>query len=259
MAQNIQATGNGGDGIRMGPASVIVGCAAQRNGRDGLQLGSAGVLADCQSRDNGRHGISVADCVTLSSSTARENRGHGILAGRMVAVLDTAVRNNGGDGIRADAGSLVAGSIANDNASNGVTMAGAGAKVHKSSAYGNGIVGFSLGACSMIEDCAARSNTNGGIRITNGCYALNNVMDSNAGGPGLWMQGVNSRIENNHALKGGIGFLIAGTNNLIVKNTAFANTTTNYSIAPGNHLERVVNPGTVSANWEEPWASYDLY
>ncbi len=259
MAQNIQATGNGGDGIRMGPLSLVIDCAAQRNGGDGIHLGPSGLMTGCVARNNGRHGIWVEDHVTLSASTARENQGHGIRADRVVAIVEASTRDNRADGIRADAGSLVANSIASGNSSNGVSLVGPGCKVQRSSAFGNGVVGFSLSTYSMIEDCAARLNTNGGVRLTNGCYALNNTLDSNAGGPGLRMQGISSRIENNHAVKNGIGIFVAGSNNVVVRNTAFQNTPTNYSITTGNLRELVVNPGTDSSNFNEPWASYDLY
>jgi parallel beta-helix repeat protein len=259
MAQDIQATGNGGDGIRMGPASLVIGCAAQRNGGDGIRLGQAGVMASCLSRNNGRQGIWSEDHASLSSSTARDNQGHGIQAGRMVAIVETAARGNRADGIRADTGSLVADTVAGGNGSNGISLVGSGGKIQRSTAFGNGAVGFSLESYGMIEDCAARLNTNGGIRLTNGCYALNNTLDRNAGGPGLRMQGLNSRIENNHVLKNGIGIFISGSDNLAIRNTAFQNTPANYSITAGNHHELKANPGTNNASFDEPWASFDLF
>lgn len=259
VVQNIQATANSGDGIRLGSAGLVIDCAAQRNGGEGIRLGPMSVLAGCMSRNNGRHGIWVENHVALSSSTARENLGNGIQAGRVAAIVESVTRDNKGDGICADSGSLVANSIASGNGSNGVNLIGVAGKIQRTTAFGNGVVGFNVSPYSMIEDCTARLNTNGGVRITNGCYALRNTLDGNTGGPGVRMQGVNSRIENNHATKNGIGILVTGSNNLVLKNTAFQNTPTNYSLSTGNHHEVKTNPGTNNASFDEPWATFDLY
>jgi len=102
----------------------------------------------------------------------------------------------------------------------------------------NGLHGIRLGSDNVVMDCIAQSNGDAGFRA----------------------EGNHNRIERNHSLNNARGFFLAGTENLLVKNSA-ADNGINYVIGAGNGYGPIV---TASANLaslpggDHPWANFAL-
>lgn len=260
VAQDVEAINNVVDGIGLGAGGSALNCNAASNGRDGISVKNVSLVADCNSRANGRYGILAGDYSAIENNTSRENGSSGIKAGQSCVVLQNAMRANRASGIEVDAGSLVSDCAVHQNASNGVSVLAAGVKVQRLVAFGNGGFGVAAAAATMVENSSFRLNTNGGIRLLSHSFAINNSTDQSPFGQGISLTGTATRIENNHATLNGVGYGITGTNNVIVMNTAYQSGTTNYLFSSTNNFYQViVNPGSSSGNFDEPWGSYDLF
>jgi hypothetical protein len=259
VVQNVQIAGCGLDGLALGAGGSVLDCNAASSGRDGVSVQGASLVAGCNARNNTRYGILAADSCAVENSTARENGNSGVRAGQACALVEVSTRANRGAGLELGAGGLVSDCDAFENSSNGVVALAAGVKVQRVLAFHNGGYGILGTNATMVQDCTLRLNTNAGLRVNSFSFALNNIAERNIAGPGFSVAGSASRIENNHAFNVG-GFNISGSNNVIVQNTAYQNSATNYVISPTNNFYQVIiNPFSESSKLDEPWGSYDLF
>jgi len=259
VVRGLEIARNGGDGARVGQGFLIVRSSFYDNGQDGLSASAGvGTIDECNVRANGRYGINAGDHTLVSDSTCRENANTGVRVGLGSAVIRTALRDNRGNGIETGLGSLVSDVSVIGSGTNGVQVA-SGCRVQRVQAFSSSGFGIAAGPYASIEDCTMRINTNGGLRVTNVCLVVRSIASQNGVGPGIRVQGFGSRVEGNEVNKNAIGIEVTGTNNLVVKNFAHDNSTTNFSIVAGNRYEIVTNPGTNTNAFQEAWASFSIF
>ena len=258
MFEDLRLEGNGSNGLNAGDGCLVRNAVAHNNTGQGLRVGDESIVVDCASRDSTSFGVQSGDGTVIRRVTARENNEDGIRLGSQSLALDCTTRNNSGDGVQAGLASVIIASTAYQNGQSGFRVTGPGSLLRDNTAFGNGQYGYRLAAYALLQENAARLNGQG-VLATNFSMIVDNVVDSSTNGPGITVVGYGVRIDKNHSVGNTIGFLISQTNNLIIRNTAANNSTTNYSFSAGvNHHEIVVNPGTADSNFDEPWASFDL-
>ena len=98
--EDIHAFGNGGDGIEVGPNSVVIRNLVRRNGGGGLNIGRGESL--------------------IMYNTAQGNRSHGIDGGGTSWVLENLIEDNAGEGVFLTIGSLAAKNVVRRSGRNGL-------------------------------------------------------------------------------------------------------------------------------------------
>lgn len=157
----------------------------------------------------------------------------------------TAVEN--GYGIYASIGSTVTGNTASYNSGNGIYAEYS--TVTGNTAYYNSGYGIYAYYGSTVTGNTANLNKSSGIYASHRCNVIGNECSSNGfGGDGAGIFAFdNNRIEQNHVTYNDRGIDVDGTNNLIVKNSAYGNTT-EYNIAPNNKVGTIsTDPTTANA------------
>jgi hypothetical protein len=124
----------------------------------------------------------------------------------------------------------------------------------------NGSHGLIAGFAALVRDCVATENTGDGIQLTSAGFASGNNCQTNGNGPataGLHVLGNGNRIEANHAGSNiGVGFKVDGTQNLLIKNSAYGNTLSNYSIVAANDYGQVLGGLGAGFTNSNPWANF---
>jgi hypothetical protein len=215
------SSGNGGDGIRGGARTLILGCVAQANGAVGLASGSDSVMRDCTATGN-TNGIVVTGVIT--GCTANDNAARGISLGSSTVASDCGAFNNGTEGIFCN---------------------GSGSVIRNCSAVfntGDGIHAFAdiVILANMCDSNGQGAGTGAGIHIMTGGA------------------GTGSRIEGNNVTDNDTGIDVDNAGHLIIKNSAQGNTT-DYSIAAGNRVGEILvvtNAATVTITNCNPWANF---
>jgi len=189
-------------------------------------------LADLSLKGNGGPGVRVGWGSIVSQVTASYNGGPGILAGEGSIVERATVDANEGDGIYVSKGTIMDSvSRANDGA--GIILD-----------YGT------------VTNCTAMYNEGDGIQaagVVMGNEAFLNGYDLNDGA-GIHVYEA-SRIEGNDVQLNDRGVDVDGNDNIIIRNSAY-NNTTDYDIAAGNTVGQIINMtggGTITA---DPWANF---
>jgi parallel beta-helix repeat protein len=194
-------------------------CVALNNAGDGIAAEDVSAVTACTSRDNGGSGIIAGEGCVINGCTSTANSEAGILTGENCVVKDCSVRSSGNGGIIADNGSTVSG-------------------------------------CAV---CYVTGTA--GIQVQAGCAVLNNTcnfMQDNLT-PAISAQSTGSRIEGNTVSSNYWGIAISGTGNFLFRNTAAANSSGNYTNAPGNVVGEILNVsgGAVITN-ANPWANFSF-
>ena len=245
---------------------------------DGIRAQFAGtehlVIRNGVIRGWGGAGISALIATDVHAEDLRidGNGGYGMVVGPRSIVRNTTSTGNAVSGIYADAGSTVIGCTAGSNGSTGFVLnpgtvatdctaqqnivgfaLSLGSRVVHSSARANstGIVG---GDGVSIEGCSVDGNTDDGIRVGNRGLIRGNVARGNTN-DGIEATGNENRIEENESTSNGVGIAVFGTNNIVVKNSAGANSNTEYLIFNPNNKVGPISADPATAG---PWANFDL-
>ena len=217
-----------------GANSQLRNVSASRNGGSGMLVGEGGLIVAC---------------------SARSNALTGIVAGNGVRVADCSSARNA-VGISLGTGSTTAGSTAFENSGTGV-VGGAGSLIQNCTSYSNGTNGISTLTGGQIMNCTCRGNSGNGISATSSAVVLNNSCSANVFA-GIQVTGSGGRIDGNHCVGGQRSFLILGSDNLIVRNSAQGASVLAYDIAAGNHdAARITSPGASFAS-TSPWANFSF-
>ena len=192
----------------------------------------------------GQNGIIVqADSVTIDLNgfalVGGASSGKGVSVPSAVQGLrirNGSVRGWGGDGI--GAGNCINASVEN------VLVTG------------NGNSGISIGSNAHVNDCLAVGNGADGILVGSSSLLLNNSSLSN-GISGIHATGVGNRIEGNNLIGNtSTGVTVDSTANLVIKNNAAYNGSTDYNIAAGSSYgQLLLIPGANFTN-STPWANF---
>ncbi|MFL6542306.1 MAG: right-handed parallel beta-helix repeat-containing protein [Chthoniobacterales bacterium] len=244
-------------GLLAGPGSHVQECeASNQTGIPGISTSHACTVVNCTSTGNGGGGFLLGDSNTISNCTGSSNTRTGIKTLTNCSILHCTAGGNVG----------VAGADGNG------IVASFGCAVIDCTAGGNHGSGIMVDFGSTIRGCTARLNTYFGIYVTGGCQIVGNTMDQNnqygAKYAGIYVEGDTNRIEGNSSTfeNGGIGFNIAKSHNLIIRNSARGNSP-NYLIVGDNVYGRVVdqtaasnggvngNSGASTLGTTDPWAN----
>jgi hypothetical protein len=220
--EKLRASNNTGDGLKVGSSAVAADCAAISNGGSGMVAGDGGRITGCVVSTNTGQGFLTGAGSTLESCAANANTGTGISAANGCVIRGCPVYGNG------------AGGIALNNS--GVPLAPNGGLVEGCDVYGNAGNGIVAGSRCLVRNNEVAGSTLAGINVT----------------------GSACRIEGNHCTGGQRGLHIAGTDNLIVRNSVQGTTMSAYDIAAGNHdAARITSPGAGFAS-TSPWANFSF-
>ena len=226
----------------------------------GISAGEGAVVESCRAYANsGAYAISAHYGSSLSNCTARNNTTtYGIHAEIGSSLTNcTAINNTGLVGINVAAGSSLTNCSAGINTSAAASSAGirtgTGCTITHCSARSNTStataspstgMGFDVGESSTIQGCTALFNRGDGITLAHDSVARGNTCDSNGNtgeGAGIHATGSDNRIEGNNVTENDRGIDVDVAGNLIVKNSASGNTTSNYEIAAGNFFGAIMN------------------
>ncbi len=237
--------------IRGGAQAHIRGCTAESSG-DAAITAASGIIESCRASAGGNDGFFLGQG-TISGCTAKDNDFHGIITGGACTIERCTVSESGKDGIDAGAGSTVVHCTVESSLDHGI-KAGAGSTVQSSTARTNGLSGLDLADGSTASGCTADGNGDHGIQVATSCQVRANSCSNNASaGIRVLVGASSSRIDENQVAANATGIQIDGSRNLIVRNTASANTAS-YTIAAGNAFGQIVNvSGTGSFASTDPW------
>ncbi|HZJ17261.1 MAG TPA: right-handed parallel beta-helix repeat-containing protein [Chthoniobacteraceae bacterium] len=255
-SQAVGTTGVPGTGIVMSDSCVLRGCTASGNAGNGVSAAAFATIDGCTSSGNTDDGFNVNDGATISNSSANENgtnggtfpNADGFKASFNCTVHNCAATKNTGNGLNVTSGSFYNGATVRQstftrNSSAGISLP-PNSTVVGCTANENGTIGIFLSSGSSVSDSTANLNTTHGIQAGANCRIFNNsCTDNGAGAPtgyGIAVLAVSRcHIEGNRVAENDEGIHVAGSNNIVLRNTASGNTT-NYVILAGNSFGPVV-------------------
>ncbi len=229
--EDILASGNGTEGLRVGNTAVVRGCEASSNGSTGIMTGQNSVVETCVSQFNAAGGFLIGPAGVLSRCSAVSNTGAGIFAAISSIVQDSAAYLNSDSGIQVATGCSVLRCIAENGTASGI-VAGGG---------------------SSVIDCTAVSNRNHGISVATFSNIRGNNCTGNglgASGAGILVSGSNNQIDANQSTGNDWGVRVTAVGNFISRNICSDNTTLNWDIVANNKCLVVngANAGAISGN-----------
>jgi parallel beta-helix repeat protein len=224
---NVRAEGNA-FGFLVGSHSLILDSVAKGNGSDGFQINSGTVVRGCVAVENARGFLVNGGNVTLTDCTARDNTGRGFSIGSFSTLSNCTAASNDGEGIQAANGSTVT----------GCTVAFSG---------GDGIQVVANGGGRIEGNLVYQGNTNDGIEVTSACLVAGNVVYGAEAG--ILATGTRNRIDGNHVRASARDIDVDGTDNIIVRNTAYG-VGIGYDIAAGNEVGAIVASPVGAGAWD---------
>lgn len=227
-----------GVGIQTGPYVTLTNCNAADNDNTGIAVASNAVVSNCQSSSNGAgHGFDVGGASLITACTATNNAGAGIRAGARTTISNSVTYGCGGGGIVVQANSTITGCTASNH------FAGAG---------------ITVATGSTVTNCTASGNNGDGIMAASDCHITGNTCADNVApnAVGIRVTGNANRIDSNAVSRNSIGIRAEVADNIVIRNTARANYSGNYSFPAGAESGQIIsNPGNgfIATN---PWANF---
>ncbi len=240
-----------GAGMKVGLSAIVSNCSVFASA-SGIRTGDGSSIASCTARQcSGGPGIAAGTGCTVTNCSASNNQGNGILTGSDGSISNCTVYQNTSAGFSCTGSAL----LNCDSRANSIGFAiGSSSVISNCTATGNIISGISAEIGCTVTDCIANSNVGDGITCDNRCLLRGNSCSGNGtgafGGAGIYVSGVNNRIESNNCSWSDFGIRVAVGGNIIIRNTCSSNTTSNWTVAQGNTI-LVVNAnvaGIVSGN-----------
>lgn len=246
--ENIVASGNAGDGIRVQMSSVVTNCASYNNAGDGFELSFGCVVTNCSAYDNNGngfvHGVTgvtfSGDGCILTDCSAEDNGLNGISVGKSSTITNCSVNDNGEEGIITVMGGTITNCSIIGNNANGIN-AGEATTITGCTLRFNTDDGINAADACRITGCNATENGSDGISVASYCVVRDNTCHDNGstttpgGGvdAGIRVLGNRNRIDGNNCSLSRYGIIVLSNFNIIVRNTCSGNTT-NWEILAGN-------------------------
>lgn len=253
------ANGNTGRGIVATIHCTVTECAAYSNLQSGITASTGCTLISCAAASNTSAGIFGSGC-SMEHCTAHNNGSTGII-NEHGTIHNCTSGENGGDGFAGGLSTMVIrGCTAYQNTGDGI-HAPVASTVSECTSTGNGGDGIDASSFNVtIHRCVTDANTGNGIRVGSICRVTDNQCYDNgkgaAIGSGIYVSGPDNRIDNNNVIGNDFGINVDGTGNLIVRNSASGNTSSNYSFnVAGNKNAQVLSPGSAFVS-TDPWANF---
>ncbi|CAN5675568.1 hypothetical protein BH11PLA1_BH11PLA1_19340 [soil metagenome] len=229
----------GADGVRLSASAsgnLVENITSSSNAGDGIYAPS-GIVRDCIVVGNTGNGISSA--AAIKGCTAIGNTGIGILATAGSVLENCFSRDNGGDGINASNGSVITECTARNNGGYGIIAFG-DATISRCVSTLNTLSGINGQQATAILDCTSSANDSNGISVQGQCNVRGNTCHDN-GNAGIFVSSVSgTRVEGNSLTNNVRGLWVTGPNNIILRNTASANTI-NWVINANNVVGPIIN------------------
>jgi parallel beta-helix repeat protein len=233
---------NTANGIVTGTGCTISYCTAYSNTAAGFNLSTGCTISHCAAYSNGAEGIffngpggTASQCAVYSNATA------GISLGDRCTLSDVSANNNG-DNI----------TCSSSTGSTGCTIIGCTAN-NSSTGHGITLSGTSGGGDrNTIIHCTANGNNQDGIRFGGDCVILENYASANGqgsvfnGAAGIRALDAGNRIEGNQARNNKGAGISANAGDVVIRNTAGANTT-NFNPSSGTNFGPLQSPSTATS------------
>jgi parallel beta-helix repeat protein len=254
---NIRAISNSDQGINLnGSGHLIHSCFAKDNGiHGGIYAGKNSILTENTACNNQGNGIHTNDGCTVTGNIASHNGGAGIYTGAVNTVTGNTVQYNSEEGIYADGGATVTGNTVFYNSGHGI-FAGEACIVTSNTVPENILCGIYAHEASKVAENLVIGSTADGIRVDEDCMVIDNTCERNGesgDGAGIYVFGTRNHIEGNHVNYNDRGIDVDDVNNLIIRNSAVANTV-EYDIVPGNKVGTISTDPTIAG----PWDNFDF-
>ncbi len=250
---DVRLLNNSGAGVNASTRAVIQRCLAIGNGNRGYLLSSNATLVDCVAEDNTLNGFSLGSYCSVRGCTASENTGDGFSGGIGTVFEGCASDNNDVHGFDTNGKTAIIGCSAMINGADGFDINSEGVIAH-CTAWANAESGIQAGGQNVIRYNSCVFNQAGhGIHLTSdGNLVEGNVCQGHSTmlGTGILVEDDGNRIDSNHVSENGGGIIVQGTNNFIVRNTAFANISGNYAFAVGNEAGATSNDPATAGPWD---------
>lgn len=228
VLRGVSCVGNSVTGI-LATNGTLTRCIAFSNAAAGFVLSGSSSVVDCFSDSNGTSGFSCGGNAHLERCIANFNTGNGFTANGNAAFFNCEAVGNA-SGFVAAAATTLRDCIAVDNRQSGISCTG-------------------TNAGGVISGCTCRFNQADGIAVSNGLLVRDNTLFRNTSA-GIRVTGADNRIEANNATGGALGIAVAGTGNVVLRNTCSGNST-NYVIAANNRYGPIIDitaTGTAAVN-----------
>lgn len=202
------------NGVTVGPNSVVTGSSADDCLASGFVVGNGSLIADCVARNNIGAGFQLDDGCTIRNSSAYNNEVYGIDASTGCTIIGNTAAHNG-----------------------------------SGSAFGEGI---NAQSGSTVVNNTCRANSLSGITVQSSCLVEGNTVDANGvdlfqtPSAGILVNGRGNRIDSNSIVSNIRGVMCVGSDNFVIRNTLF-NNTTHFDMAAGNIWTSTNNPATTAS------------
>jgi hypothetical protein len=226
----VQAQGNAGNGILVGPRSTVSECTSVANSANGFSAGSGCVFIGCTASGN-VDGFSSNSGGTFQSCTALGNTSDGFSVSTGGNFNGCTGSQNNQYGFNAALGASIVNCVAAQNDLYGFSI-GTSCTVTDSTAYANDQHGFVIGQASNVTNCTARANGSG-------------IAD----GAGFRCS-TDSRLQGNLSSSNDRGIDCTGAGNILFGNTCTANTT-NWVLVANNVFGPIIDrtaPGSAAVS-----------
>ena len=277
--EDVAFTYNGGDGMHilgmMTNVDAYSGYASS-NGGNGMYVNTTGEsyvhMEQVSFNSNDANGVVILGMMTnvdAYSTTTGHNGGNGMYVNTTgescVHMEQVSFNGNDANGVvilgmmtNVDAYSTTTGY----NGGCGIIINGGG-NLNQCTVVENGGNGIQAGSGSTVRNCSARGNIGNGIVVSSNCQVVGNTCETNGvdvistnNPAGIRATGGANRIESNHVVGNNVGIDIDAAGNLIIRNSACGNTTTNYELAADNIAGPTVGSSDIVSS-SNPHANYE--
>jgi parallel beta-helix repeat protein len=268
---------NGSYGATGGSGVVVRDCVFQDNTGNGLRVHWASTVERCTASYNGYNGFVIEQASVGRGLSASHNSKSGIAGGLRSNIIDSNASDNEEYGIRINQGALVGCSVS-DNRIGGII--GYGSTISACSAYRNRYnsgaphpsgAGFQLEEGCHLESCVAVENHAFGIVVQAESTVLNctvvecgfgTAVVGPRGGIVVTGTGTNNRIDGNTVANCNGGILVAGLDNIVLRNTV-TDSGTAYTFAADNAYGPIIDVArigdiTAAVGDSHPWANFEF-
>lgn len=246
--QNIHATVNGADGLRLNEKCVVTACKLDHNSGSGMSCGGRATIKDCTSNDNVLLGFYFG-AGSILDSVASSNGSLGIQSfDEPVLIKNCVVFGSGDTGIRSDGGGKIVDCISRLNS----------------------FAGIDTGYYATVSNCTVKNNPIG-IFVGGFSQIAGNMGEGN--GDGIATYDDQNVIDGNQMANGGTGIhvLANSIHNLIIRNRVShdpAFPATSYDIPADNRYGPIVdltgvgtpavsgNTAADTTTTSHPWANF---
>lgn len=267
--ERVTFSGNGAEGARVPPTSIITDCHAIGNGSTGLATSGGSAITRCSAVQNSGGGINANANDRLDACYASGNGNAGFSLGLNCIARDCQSSSDPLGFTTSAPGVILESCVAGGCSANGFDF-NLLCELRGCIAQSCDGTGFRVNRRSRLIDCLSYNNIAGGIEVIDGnhitgCICTSNGASSAANGPGILLTGTDNRVEACCLDGNGTGLVATAAGNFISRNTASGSVVVNWNIVANNKCLVVAgvnapaingSSGGVSPGSTDPNANY---